>query len=159
MTEQNTEQQLIQVEPQEMWAIVEIMGHSQTAGRISRSADWGGLIRVDVPAKDGGYNTEFFGMAAIFHVKPVSEEIARAFAPQDHLVESYNAPIVTREQHQATVNRLTGENRDLYSRIRELERRLTQIDAEALPAGEAVETIVDDHDDDFNNYDDEELEF
>ena len=36
----------------EMWAVIELMGHGQTAG-IIRTSDLGGLLRVDVPIDDG----------------------------------------------------------------------------------------------------------
>ena len=48
----------------EQWATIDLMGHAQTAGRISRPQDWGGLLRVDVPmqGEDGveTYRTEYY---------------------------------------------------------------------------------------------------
>ena len=44
----------------EMWAIVELMGHGVTAG-IIRTSDLGGLLRVDVPIDGEGYRTEYYG--------------------------------------------------------------------------------------------------
>ena len=66
-------------EPKEQWAIVELMGPCQTAGKISWPGDCGGLLRIDVPI-DGTYRTEYYGMAAIYAVKLVSETIAKAYA-------------------------------------------------------------------------------
>ena len=92
-------------EPAEMWATVELMGHGQTAGRISMPTEWGGLLRVDVPNSDGSYTTEFYGLRAVYRIKFTSEQIARAYAPQERDIVAYDAPIVTREQHEATVRK------------------------------------------------------
>lgn len=129
-------QQVLQTIEQDMWATVELMGHGLTAGRVSRPTEWGGLLRVDVPLGDTTkYATELYGMDAVFRIKFVSEEIARAHAPSDKAIESYSAPIVSREQHEAKVRAMRAENIELSSRVRELERRLTSV--EALPSGEA----------------------
>ena len=114
---------------QDMWATVELMGHAQTAGRISRPADFGGLLRVDVPIEDGMFRSEFYGMSAIYAIRIVSEEIARAYVRPIRGVISYDAPIVTREQHESTVRQMEQINYDLRDRVRELERRLTTVNA------------------------------
>lgn len=99
-------------------------------------------MRVDVPADDNGnYTTEFYGISAIYRVKFVSEEIARAYAPKDRIVEAYDTPIVTREQHQEVVRQLKDETYSLRDQVRELERRLTQVDA--LPSGKNKTDIED----------------
>jgi hypothetical protein len=127
------ETEVIQSQPQEMWATVELMGHAQTAGRISRPSDWGGLLRVDVPtAENGTYRSEFYGMTAIYAIKLVSEEIARAFVQPTRGVIAYDTPIVTREQHENAVRQLDKQNDQLRTKINELERRLTAV--KALPA-------------------------
>jgi len=115
-------------EENEMWGTVELMGHAQTSGRLSRPADFGGLLRVDVPIEDG-FRTEFYGMAAIYSVKITSEEIARAYARPTRGVIAYDTPIVTREQHQSVVDRLEQRENTLRSHIAELERRLTSVNA------------------------------
>lgn len=119
----------------ETWATVELMGHAQTAGRITRPSDWGGLLRVDVPV-NGGYRTEFYGMASIYSVKLVSEAIARAFAQPVRGVIAYDTPIVTREQHEAAIRQQKRRNEELREQIRILEWRLVAIgqDQAALPA-------------------------
>lgn len=131
-----TENQIIRTE--EMWAIVELMGHGQTAGRVEKPTEWGGLMRVDVPGEDGSFRTEFYGMPAIYSVKFVSEEIARAYAPRKRDITAYDSPIITREQHDSVVRRLEAEQRELNMQVRELERRLTQI--KALPETAESET-------------------
>ncbi len=105
----------------DQWAIVELMGHGQTAGRVEKPSEWGGLMRVDVPDEDGSYRTEFYSMSAIYSVKFVSEEIARAYAPTKREITAYDSPIVTREEHQEMV-------RQLMNRMDELKRRLTTVD-------------------------------
>jgi hypothetical protein len=115
-------------QPADMWATVELMGHAQTAGRISRPSDWGGLLRVDVPEGED-FRTEFYGMPAIYSIKLVSEQIARAYARPNRSVVAYDTPIVTREQHEAVVNRLQNHENDLRMHIRELEKRLTAVNA------------------------------
>lgn len=123
--------EIMQTEPSDMWATVELMGHAQTAGRISRPSDWGGLLRVDVPIENGDYRTEFYGMPAIYSIKLVSEEIARAYATPARAVIAYDTPIVTREQYEAATRRMDIENSELRRKINELERRLTAV--KALP--------------------------
>lgn len=119
----------------EVWATVELMGHAETAGRISRPADWGGLLRVDVPlGADGAFRTEYFGMAAIYSIKIVSEEIARAYARPSRAMISYDAPIVTREQYESAVHQLNVKYSQLGRENEELRRRLTSVNA--LPAPE-----------------------
>jgi hypothetical protein len=131
-----------QIEQTDMWATVELMGHAQTAGRISRPADFGGLLRVDVPIEDTRegpgtgdlfrFRTEFYGMTAIYAIKIVSEEIARAYVRPVRGVISYDAPIVTREQHESAMRQAEDQNYQLRAKIQELERRLTAV--KALPA-------------------------
>jgi hypothetical protein len=112
----------------EMWSTVELMGHAQTAGRISRPSDWGGLMRVDVPLNGNGeYRTEFYGVSAIYSVKVVSEEIARAFATPARAVVAYDTPIVTREQHTQVVTDLQRKQSFLERQVEELNRRLTNV--------------------------------
>lgn len=114
------------------WATVDLMGHAQTAGRVEMT---GGLLRVDVPDGDG-YRTELYGMAAIYSVKFVSEEIARAYAHRTIDVMAYDAPIVTREQHQAAMYEAEKKNDQLRYRVEVLENRLTAVNALPAPLGD-----------------------
>jgi hypothetical protein len=86
--------------PKEQWAIVNLMGHVQTAGRI----ELGALLRVDVPdtSNAAGYRTSFYGTAAIYSIDIVSEEIARAYADRTPDIVGYDAPVVTRKQYEET---------------------------------------------------------
>lgn len=68
----------------ELWAIVEVMGHSQYAGRLSEYSQLGvPLVRVEVPATSSQPAFEkLLGAASIFRVTPCTEEVARAAAEQ-----------------------------------------------------------------------------
>jgi hypothetical protein len=59
------------------WAIVELMGHRQRAGRVREVEMFGGkLLRIDIPT-DSGDVTELYGASSIYALRPCSEEIAR----------------------------------------------------------------------------------
>jgi hypothetical protein len=111
----------------EMWAVVELMGHGRTAG-IIRTSDLGGLLRVDVPIEDG-YRTEYYGESAIYSIKVVSEEIARAYALPDRHIVAYDEPIVPRHQYEEALQKSRGMITDLQYQIEELTRRLTTVHA------------------------------
>ncbi len=68
----------------EMWGIVEVMGHSHYAGRISEYAELGvPLVRVEIPETSTQPAFEkLLGQSSIFRVTPVTEEVARAAAEQ-----------------------------------------------------------------------------
>lgn len=62
------------------WAIVELLGRSVIAGRVTEEAHVGTiLLRVDVPEMNGQQPfTKLYGAAAIYSITPCSEEAARA---------------------------------------------------------------------------------
>jgi len=77
------------------WALVEIMGHKQIAGRVSETTLAGaGMLRVDVPAVPGepgvpgrsaGHSgmpgfTKLLSPSAIYAITPVEESVARQLA-------------------------------------------------------------------------------
>jgi hypothetical protein len=66
----------------DIWAIVEIMGHTKLAGRASEQTIAGStFLRVDVPGVDGQESfTRFYGAGAIYSITPCTEEIARRAA-------------------------------------------------------------------------------
>jgi hypothetical protein len=129
----------------EQWATVELMGHAQTSGRILME---NGLLRVDVPIGDT-FRTEYYGLAAIYSIKIVSQEISRAYAHAARRgVYEYDAPIVTREQHQSAIERLERQNRVLMTQIEELSRRLTAVNALPAPSPEQPELFGDEGDED-----------
>jgi len=63
---------------EERWAIVEIMGHTKIAGRITEVTQYGSTFaRVDVPAMgDEPAFTRDFGGGAIYSITYVIKEIA-----------------------------------------------------------------------------------
>ena len=68
----------------DVWGIVEIMGHSRFAGRISQSQQFGvPLIRIEIPeTKNAPAFEKHFGAASIFAVTPCTEAAARLAAEQ-----------------------------------------------------------------------------
>jgi hypothetical protein len=68
----------------ETWAIVDLFGHQQIAGKASEEVIAGGsFLRVDVPETTAAEAfTRFFGAGAIYSITPVAEEIARRAAEQ-----------------------------------------------------------------------------
>lgn len=116
----------------EMWAVVELMGHGQTAG-IIKTSDLGGLLRVDVPMGEG-FRTEYYGSQAIYAIRVVSEEIARAYAIPEREICSYDVPIVPRSEYEEALRKARNENQSLSHKVDVLEKRLTQINS--LPAPE-----------------------
>lgn len=93
------------------WAIVEVMGHSRYAGRVTEQAIGGcNFVRVDVPKIDQSTPeraditqafTKLLGQSSIFAITPVSEEVARHFAASIRAapVHVYDLPRV----HQAAL--------------------------------------------------------
>jgi len=131
-----SEEQLIQ-KSEDQWAIVELMGHAQTAGRVTRPSEWGGLLRVDVPdGESNEFRTEFYGISAIYALRFVSEEIARAYGQRNYAVRSYNEPIVTRADHERVVEDLEAKLSRSERAIGILERRLAVVDALPAPSDE-----------------------
>lgn len=111
----------------EIWAVIELMGHGQTAG-IIKTSDLGGLLRVDVPIEDG-FRTEYFGEQAIYSIKIVSEEIARAYVMPEREICSYNMPIVPRAEFDKALQKSREAMSDLQHKNEILRRRLTQINS------------------------------
>lgn len=81
--------------PFESWAILEMMGHIRTAGKVSEETRFGAVLgRCDVPGPDDTWTTFYFGGSSIFRVTPCSEEAARAVAKgnQPAPVHTYELP-------------------------------------------------------------------
>lgn len=79
------------------WAIVELFGHKRMAGHVSSQVVAGGaLVRIDVPETpaDGrpatAAYTKLVGIAAIYGITPVGEEVARRAARE---IERWNDPL------------------------------------------------------------------
>ena len=127
-------------ENNDCWAVVELMGHVTLAGRVTKPGEYGGLWQVDIP-NDTEYRTEFFGSQSVYRIRMVSEEIARAYAKPSYDVVEYDAPIVTRAEHQSKMERAQEQYYRLQNENEELRRRLTAVNA--LPSGLNHEEIED----------------
>lgn len=125
----------MKAEEKEMWVIIELMGHGQTAG-IIRTSDLGGLLRVDVPMDDEGFRTEYYGEQAIYAIRLVSEEIARAYALPRREICAYNEPIVPRAQYEEALQKMRSHNEELQHQVDVLEKRILQINSLPSPKDE-----------------------
>jgi len=67
-----------------MWAIVEIMGHRQRAGRLTEVQRFGAaMMQIEIPLGDAdadGYRSEYYSGGSIFAFRECTEEQARRFA-------------------------------------------------------------------------------
>lgn len=115
------------------WAVVELMGHVTVAGRVTKPGEYGGLWQIDIPEGDT-FRTEFFGSQAVYRVRMVSEEIARAYSRPAHEVLEYNAPIITRAEYESAMDKAREAIRHLEHELNTLRNRLVMV--QALPAGE-----------------------
>jgi hypothetical protein len=66
----------------EAWAIIELFGHNQIAGKCTEQNIAGSnMLRVDVPeTNEHPPFTRFLGSGAIYAINPVTEEIAKHWA-------------------------------------------------------------------------------
>jgi len=120
------------------WAIAELMGHLTLAGRITKPGDNGGLWQIDIPDADS-FHTEFFGSQSVYRIRIVSEQIARAYVSHHEMIE-YNAPILTREEHESKMDLA----REVISQLRKKVEKLQL----ALPPGDRLEDPAEDDDED-----------
>jgi len=77
----------------EGWAIVELMGHRQTAGKVVEVQMAGStMLRIDTPGRDGATITsQFYGGSAIYCLTPCDETTAR-----QALEDAYSLPPAVR---------------------------------------------------------------
>lgn len=69
----------------EAWAIIELMGRTVIAGRMSDQVIGGdSFLRVDIPRKDGTHYTRLFGKSAIYCINICEEATARAYAARSY---------------------------------------------------------------------------
>jgi hypothetical protein len=66
----------------ETWAYVEIMGHSQVAGRVSeRKVGIQVMLQIDVPKSEEGFShTKLYSPSSIFSISPTTEEWCRQYS-------------------------------------------------------------------------------
>lgn len=78
----------------DLWALVELFGHSKIAGRCTEQNIAGAnMLRVDVPeTSTQPAFTRFFGSAAIYAINPIDEQTARFMADKLQVkpIESWN---------------------------------------------------------------------
>ncbi len=84
------------------YAVVEILGHRRHVGRISEVERFGArMLRVDVPTEDAadagdfelGFETTYYGVAAIFAITPTTiEAVFAANRPYRPRTELLSAP-------------------------------------------------------------------
>jgi len=67
----------------EIWAIVELMGHVKLAGRLIEVERFGAKMgQLDVPTADG-FITQFFGGGSVYRITAVSEQVVRDVAAKN----------------------------------------------------------------------------
>lgn len=110
----------------EVWGVAELMGHVTLAGKITKPGEWGALWQIDIPEGDS-FRTEFFGSQSIYRVRIVSEEIARGYATPGNEVIAYDAPIITRADHENAMQRAREINSRLQDEVSVLRQRLTSV--------------------------------
>ena len=76
----------------EAWAVVEILGHKQAAGRVTEEEIAGSkFLRVDVPENNGfAAYTTYYGASSVYAIHPCAEEYARQAAAQ---LGRYSTPL------------------------------------------------------------------
>ncbi|OGC95289.1 MAG: hypothetical protein A2029_01390 [Chloroflexi bacterium RBG_19FT_COMBO_47_9] len=113
----------------DIWCIAELMGHLTLAGRITKPGDNGGFWQIDIPDAES-FHTEFFGSQSVYRIRIVSEQIARAYVSHHEMIE-YNAPIITREEHEAAMDRAREAIENLRGQVDKLKH--------GLPAGDRLD--------------------
>jgi hypothetical protein len=102
----------------EIWAIVELFGHSRIAGRISEHVIGGNFVRVDVPAVGGRPAfTKLYGANAIYAMTFVDHDVALAAAERMGIVpiSTYNLADVTTEAVRQRLIEARPAARDPYT--------------------------------------------
>jgi|GEM_PF-1673818 len=117
------------------WAVVDLLGHVTIAGRITKPGEYGGLWQIDIPEEET-FRTEFFGSQSVYRLRMVSEEIARAYAKPNHDIIEYDAPIVTRAEHENAMMRAREALSNAERQNEELRRRLVAVNALPEPSHE-----------------------
>jgi len=123
-------------ENNDAWAVAELMGHVTLAGKITKPGEYGGLWQIDIPEGDS-FRTEFFGSQAVYRIRMVSEAIARGYARPGNEIIAYDAPIITREEHEAAMDTAREINERLREKLNNVNEQLDEAreQLKALPAG------------------------
>jgi hypothetical protein len=125
------------------WAVIETMGHTVLAGKVSKEEMFGlPLLRVDVPPTSKYPRfTRLYGGDALFCITFVSEEVARHTAEQLKAdpVSVYAPDLVPADELEAVREQLQDRNSQVFGLEREI-RRLKN----ALPAPGGIPQAGDD---------------
>jgi len=71
-------ERIVRAEAFSGWAVLELMGHRVRAGEVCEVEIAGGkMLRIDIHCEDGAVLTEYYATAAIYALRPCSEDIAR----------------------------------------------------------------------------------
>jgi hypothetical protein len=110
---------MVKSEKFDSWAVVELFGHNQIAGRVSEQMIAGKLmVRVDVPKASGNPGfTKFYSPDAVYAITPTTKRLTMSFTENLHpepiqvymLRPSFPEPIRTPEQ-------ILAEEEDDYQR-------------------------------------------
>lgn len=74
----------------EGWMIVELLGHRRLAGMVTEEIIAGkGMLRLDLPAKNGDFVTQYINPDSVYALTPCEEKIARAFSITSNPMEPY----------------------------------------------------------------------
>lgn len=66
---------------EEVWAVVELMGHVRIGGRLTEEEKFGAKLgRLDIPTEGDGFVTQYFGGGSVYRITLVDEAAARAVA-------------------------------------------------------------------------------
>lgn len=97
----------------EIWAVIELMGHAQLAGKVSEQVIAGDVfLRIDVPKTDFCPQfTKYHSSKAVYSITPVDEEYATKMAQkiQAKPVNNYNHSEVIRELVKEAFEKGTNE--------------------------------------------------
>ncbi|HEU4344076.1 MAG TPA: hypothetical protein VFU31_21180 [Candidatus Binatia bacterium] len=109
------EQQLIDqtTEALDLWAMVEIFGHTKVAGRLTeRKIGVNVMLQVDVPKGDKEFShSRLFGPAAIFSINPTTEAWCRKWTASQAQYERSPLPYVPEAPKQ--LNEVQGPDDDV----------------------------------------------
>ncbi|NUP12937.1 MAG: hypothetical protein HOW73_43410 [Polyangiaceae bacterium] len=81
---------------QPFWALVELMGHRQRAGRVSTIHEFGvELMQIEVPQRDGSFRVEAYRGEMLYGYTKCTEEMARSAAcPREYSQLTTGGPVV-----------------------------------------------------------------
>lgn len=103
------------------WCIIELMGHSKIAGRVTEKPLGGtSFIQVDVPAiKDYPAFTRLLNHPAIYAINPVDEATARHAAEniKSSPVTRFEAAIMVEKKATEMVNKLSEQSPDIKAAV------------------------------------------